>query len=151
MNSFQKFLFSHLPCASLYVGSWNWAAHNSSKTETDMLPALAEPRVSSGHFIFQATQPRPGKRRWPTQCPEGHGRPRAGRRPPHSWARLLPGSLPAPSPCTSLTPIILVAHLTFCLALPPWRLVSERRCVRLFCSLIRPCARTSAHCIVNVQ
>lgn len=148
MNSFQKFSFDHLPCASLCEGSWN-SVQTAIKQRHAPRSCGAQSLV--GHFIFQRRWPRPGNRRWPALCAEGNGRPRAGWRPPHSRVRLFPGSLLALCPSMSLTPLILIAHLTRRLVLPPGPLVSERTRICLFCSLVNPSARTSAHYVVDVQ
>lgn len=75
MNSFQKFSFDHLPCASLCEGSWN-SVQTAIKQRHAPRSCGAQSLV--GHFIFQRRWPRPGNRRWPALCAEGNGRPRAG-------------------------------------------------------------------------
>lgn len=151
MNSFQKFLLDRLPRASLYVGSWSSAAHNSSKTETDMLPAPVEPRVLSGHFSFQRRPPRPGKRRWPSLHTEGNGRPwgrmkassQLGQAPPWPSAGTFPvhaSRSPHPSCPSHLLPSS--ANMTFGLG--------EEACLSVLLTRI-PSARIRAHYMVDVQ
>lgn len=48
-----QILIDYLLRASLCEGSWNSAARNSSKTETDVFPVLVEPTILWGHFIFR--------------------------------------------------------------------------------------------------